>query len=279
MNYKKYLVAFTALAVVLPSICSAITPEELQAQKEERQAQREEQRAENQAQREEQKVEKTCTQLSSQADQIMARLTEKISNLEQKRVETENNVKQRIDERITNLAAKRAGWDAAKATNWEKLRANAKTDEQKAAVEKFIAAIQSAVKIKRDAIDKVILDFRAGIKIEKAERKNQTDTALATYKDAVNSTASQVKTDCAAGKDAKTIRETFRTGMKNARDAFRANRKPAEKFRADITPLKEAKKAELKAIIDTFQASIEAAKTELRATFPKTEETAETTTE
>lgn len=283
MNYKqiskKYLVAFAALAIIFPSVCSAITPEELQAQREEKRAQREEQRAENKARREEQRAEKTCTQLSNQADQIIARLTEKLSNLEQKRTEVENNVQQRINERIANRTAKRAEWDATKAANWEKLRANAKTDEQKTAVEKFITAIQSAVKIKRDAIDKVISDFRAGIKAERAERKNQTDTALATYKDAITSIASQVKADCAAGKDAKTIRENLRTEMKKARDAFQANRKPAEKFRADITPLKEAKKAELKKIIDTFQASIEAAKTELRAAFPKTEEATETATE
>ena len=283
MNYKKiskiYIAAIVALAIVFPSISLAIKPEELQTRKEERQTQREEQRAENQANREEQRTEKTCAQLSAQAEQIQNRLTERISNLAQKRTEMETKNQQQIANRISELAKKRSEIDEEKALNWEKLRANAKTDEQKAAVEKFITAMQSAIKIKRDAIDKIISDFRASLLAERNERKTENDNALATYKNAVTSLISQVKSDCAAGKDAKTIRENFRAGMKSARDAFQANRKTAEKFQSSISPLKEKKKAELKAVIDTFQASIEAAKAELRAAFPKTTETTSTETE
>lgn len=275
MNYKKIskisFVALMALAIIFPSISMAMTPEE--------KAQREEQRSENQADREAQRTEKTCTQLSAKAEQIQARLAERISNLAQKRTEMEEKINQKLADRLAKLAEKRASIDETKALNWEKLRANAKTDEQKAAVEKFITAVQSAVKTKRDAIDKIISDFRASLLAERTERKTENDAALTTYKNAVDSLVSQVKDDCAAGKDAKTIRENFRTGIKNARDAFRANRKTVEKFRADITPIKEAKKAELKAVIDTFQASIESAKSELRSAFPKATETTATESE
>lgn len=283
MNYKKIskisLAVLIALAIVFPSLSLAMTPEELQAQRDtrrtENQANREAQKEENQAQ----KTEKTCAQISTQAEQIQARLTERISSLAQKRTEMEAKIKQQIADRLAKLAEKRARIDETKSLNWEKLRANAKTDEQKAAVEKFITAVQSAIKIKRDAIDKIISDFRASLLAERTERKTENDTALTTYKNAVASLVSQVKDDCAAGKDAKTIRETFRTGIKSARDAFRASRKTGEKFQADITPLKEAKKAELKTVIDTFQASVESAKSELRSAFPKTTETTATESE
>lgn len=272
MNYKKIsqisLIFFIALAITSPSFSFAIGNADAQAQ---RDAKKEEIQAN--------RIEKTCTQLSSQADQIQARLTERISQLTQKRTELEAKIQQQITERTTTRTTKRAEIDAKRLTSWESLRANAETPEQKAAVEKFITAIQNAVKIKRASIDKIIADFRAGLKAEKSERKTTTDTALNDYKSSVSSLISQVKADCAAGKDAKTIRETFRNGVKEVKEAFKNSRKSPEKFRDDVTPLKETKKAELKAVIDNFQASIEAAKAELRAAFPKTTETTTTETE
>lgn len=290
MNYKnnsnKVLALFVALAILSPSLSFAAIGDqatikaenraamqvEQAAAKEANQAQKEAAKEENQAA----KTEKTCAQISTQADQIQARLTESISVLTQKRAEIDAKMKQQLDAKISELTQKRATIDSEKNLNWEKLRANAKTDEQKAAVEKFITTVQDAIKIKRAATDNIISSFRASLATERTDRKTENDTALITYKNAIISLVSQTKTACTTG-DAKTIRETFRTGIKSARDTFQANRKTTEKFRADVTPIKDAKKAELQTIIDTFKSSIETAKSELRLAFPKTVET--TTTE
>jgi len=283
MNYKKIskisLVAFIALAIISPSISLAANENmqnlkderkaEIEAKKEEMQAEREAKKEE----REDQKAEKTCEQLSNQATQIQNRLTEQISKLTQKRSEIGENVQARVTERTATQTEKRAGWDTNKESRWEKLRAAAKTDERKEAVETFITAIQNAVEIKRDAIDKIITKFRAEVKAEIASRKGSNDTALTAYENQVASLVSQIKSDCSAGKDAKEIRSDFRDGIKQTRETFKNSRQTKEQLQTGISPVKDARKAELQAVIDTFKASIETAKTELRSAFPINTET------
>jgi hypothetical protein len=281
-NSKKVLAILVALAILSPAFSFAAIGDqsttkaenraaiqaERAATKEANKTQKEANKEENQAQ----KTEKTCTQISAQADQIQAKLTEMLSTLTQKRTDMDAKMKQQIETKLSELNQKRATIDSEKTINWEKLRANAKTDEQKAAVEKFILAVQGAIQAKRTATDNVISSFRASLLTERTDRKTENDAALTTYKNAITSLVSQAKTDCTTG-DAKTIRENFRTGIKSARDTFQASRKTTEKFQAEVTPIKEAKKDELQTIINTFKSSIEAAKSELRLAFPKTTET------
>jgi DNA repair exonuclease SbcCD ATPase subunit len=286
MNYKK--ISRSAFAVLLtstlifPSFVSA-TLEDQAALREARKTEIEAQKAENQAAREAkkeaiqiQRTEKTCAQLTNQVEKIQNQFAEKISQFSQKRTEMEAKIQQQIAARISEITQKRGAIDETKTLNWEKLRASAKTDEQKAAIEKFILAIQNAIEIKRAATEKILFDFRAELQTEKNKRETENNAALTTYKNTLATLVSQLKSDCADGKDAKTIRETFRAEIKNAREIFQTERKQAEKFRADISPLREAKKAELKAVIDTFRNSVEEAKTELRAVFAETAEITET---
>jgi len=271
MSYKKIsknlLIAFIALTIITPSFSLAVSekgPEGKQTDWEERQAERDARKQEIQTQ----KTEKTCTQISQQAEKIQSQLAGKISLLAEKQVMAENKLASNIAKRTTEREIKRVAWDQERNERWAELRAAAKTDEQKEAVEKFILAIQVAVKTKRESLDQIILTFRTGIKEAINARKSGNSAALESYKNSIATISSQVAADCESGKDAKNVREYFRTEMKNARETFRNNRKPAEKLLDAIAPLKEVKKAELKAVIDTFQASIEAAKTELRASFP-----------
>jgi hypothetical protein len=269
-NSKKALVFFVALAVLSPSLSFAAIGDQAAIKAENRAAMQAE-RAANKEENQAAKTEKTCAQISNKADEIQARLTERISTLTQKRAEMDAKMKQQLDAKLGELTQKRATIDSEKTLNWEKLRANAKTDQQKAAVEKFIITVQDAIKTKRSATDSVISNFRTSLLAERTDRKTENDAALTTFKNAIGSLISQTKTACATG-DAKTIRENFRTGIKNTRDTFQANRKTTEKFQADVTPIRDAKKAELQTIINTFKSSIEAAKSELRLAFPKTTE-------
>jgi len=270
-NSKKALTFFIALAILSPSLSSAAIGDRAAIKAENRatvQAERATAKEENQAT----KTEKTCAQISIQAEQIQAKLTAMISALTQKRATLDAEIKQQLETQLSELAQKRATIDSEKAINWEKLRANAKTDEQKAAVEKFITTVQDAIKTKRSATDSIISSFRASLSAERTDRKTENDAALTTYKNTITSLVSEIKSACTTG-DAKTIRETFRTGIKSARDTFQASRKTTEKFQAEVTPIKDAKQAELQTIINAFKNSIEVAKSELRLAFPKTTET------
>ena len=274
MNYKKLskisLIAFLALTFVFPSVSLAIgnapSQEARDARKAEIQEARDAKKEEIQANR----TEKTCATITSQAEQIQNRLTERIAKLTQKRTETENNIQERVAQRATKRIERRTKWEEVKTTNWEKLQSKAQTDEQKSAVAKFIETMQTAVKTKNDAIDAILTQLRAEIQTQNNERKSEIDAQIATYKNAVASITSQVKTDCSAGKDAKEIREYYRTNMKQAREIFQNRERNREEFNAEIKALKDTKKIEVQKVLETFKKTVEDAKTELRTVFPST---------
>lgn len=283
MNYKKLakisLIAFLAFAFALPSVSSAIGNESAQADREAKKAEIQAQRDARKEEIQTQKTEKTCAMLTKQAEQIQNRLTERIAKLAQKRTETQTNINERIAQRTAKRTERRTKWEETKTINWEKLQNKAQNDEQKAAVAKFIQTMQTAVKTKNDAVDAILTQLRAEIQTQNNERKSEIDSQIDSYKNAVASITNQVKADCAAGKDAKEIRESYRTQIKQAREQFQNRERNREEFNAEIKTLKDAKKTEVQKILETFKKTVEDAKTELRAAFPTKTESTEIETE
>jgi len=276
MNYKKLskisLIAFLALAFVLPSVSLAVGNAPSQEARDAKKAEIQEARDAKKEEIQTNKTEKTCAMISNQAEQIQNRLTERITKLTQKRTETQASIDERVAQRTTKRTERRAKWEQTKTANWEKLQSKAQTDEQKTAVAKFIQTMQTAVKDKNDAIDAILTQLRAEIQTQNNERKSEIDSQIDSYKNAVASITSQVKADCSAGKDAKEIREYYRTEMKQARETFQNRERNREEFNAEIKTLKDAKKTEMQKILETFKKTVEDAKTELRSAFPATTE-------
>ncbi|MFA6160397.1 MAG: hypothetical protein WC678_04925 [Parcubacteria group bacterium] len=276
MNYKKLskisLVAFLTITFVFPSVSLAVGNAPSQEARDAKKAEIQEARDAKKEEVQENRSEKTCAMISNQAEQIQNRLTERIAKLTQKRTETQSNIAERVAQRTAKRTERRAKWEQTKTANWEKLQSKAQTDEQKAAVAKFIAIVQTAVKNKNDAVDAILTQLRAEIQTQNNERKSEIDAQIATYKNAVASITSQVQSDCSAGKDAKTIRESYRTQMKQARETFQNRERNREEFNAEIKTLKDAKKSEVRTILETFKKTVEDAKVELRSAFPATTE-------
>ncbi|MDO9231638.1 MAG: hypothetical protein Q7U36_04155 [bacterium] len=274
MNYKKLskisLIAFLALTFIFPSVSLAVGNAPSQEARDAKKAEIQEAKDAKKEEIQTNKTEKTCAMISNQAEQIQNRLTERIAKLTQKRTETQASIDERVAQRTAKRTERRAKWEATKTANWEKLRTKAGTDEQKTAVEKFIATVQTAVKTKNDAIDATLTQLRAEIQTRNNERKSEIDAQIASYKNAVASITSQVQSDCSAGKDAKTIRESYRTQMQQARETFQNRERNREEFNAEIKTLKDAKKSEVTAILETFKKTVEDAKAELRSAFPAT---------
>ena len=264
MNYKQFSKTFlivAALAVAFPSISLAVGNVGSQTQGETK-------KGVTQAELQEQKTEKTCTMLMNQAQQIQTRLTERISKLTQKRNATEDNIQARVEKRTTQRTQRQASWETKKEIVWDKLEAKASTDEQKAAVAKFIETVQTAVKTKNTAINSIITETHAALQTRNNERRGQIDSQINKYKNTVASISSQISKDCEAGKNAGEIREYYKTQMKQARDKFQNREKNSEEFKAGVNSLRETKKAEIQKIIETFKQTVEDAKTELLKTFP-----------
>ena len=272
MNYKKiskiYIISFMALILVSPSISSAIGNADSQNKKDTIKADLQTKRDEMKTGIQGQKTEKTCQMISNQAEQIKARLTERISQMTQKRTETEAQIQKRIAQNSVQMD---------KSPDWTRLRAAAKTDEQKAAVEKFVTAIQNAIQVRNEAHQKIANEYRAAVQTANNARKSEVDSQITAYKDQLATIGSQIKADCAAGKDAGEIRGYLKTELQKTRNTFQTRTRTAEQFKNELTPIKDAKKAEFQTALETFKASIEAAKAELRTTFQASSDTNATT--
>lgn len=275
MSYKKIsqiFVAFLAMLVVSPSISMAVGNGEMQGQRAANKADIQAQRAADKEEKQAERVEKTCAMISTQGEQIQARLTERISQLTQKRSSVEARIKQQTQQRTAALTQKRTTWSGTRSANWEKLRSKAQTEEQKAAVEKFILAVQNAVKAKNEAVDKIISSFRTELQSKNSQRKSEIDSEITGYRNAVASVVAQMKSDCASGKSAQEVRSSFKANLQKARNEFRNEIKTRTRFGEEVVSLKNAKKIEMQAVLEAFKNSVEQAKTELRTAFPPASE-------
>lgn len=268
MNYKKiskiFIISFVALILVSPSISSAVGNAEAQAQKDTAKTDLQTKRDAIKTDIQGQKTERTCQMISNQVEQIKTRLAERISQMTQKRTETEAQIQKRIAQGSTRLD---------KTPNWEKLRADIKTDEQKIAVEKFITTIQSAIQVRNEAHQRIANEYRTAVQTANNSRKSEIDAQISSYKDQLATISSQIKTDCAAGKNTGEIRGYFKTELQKTRNEFQTRTRTAEQFKNEITPIREAKQAEFRTALENFKASIESAKTELHFAFQSSADT------
>ncbi len=90
------------------------------------------------------------------------------------------------------------------------------------------------------------------------------------FKAAVDAAISQAKSDCASGKDVKTVRSNFMTAMSQAREGLQAKRQSTDKIGDDIKALAATRNATIKATKETFRTTMEAARKELKAAFGET---------
>jgi hypothetical protein len=90
-----------------------------------------------------------CTLVSGLSSKIDQRLTEHENKIQERRTERTTNLKQRRDERDKDLTEFREKWNDNREEFYAKLEEKADTSVKKQALEKFKAAVESAVKTRR----------------------------------------------------------------------------------------------------------------------------------
>ena len=217
------------------------------------------------------KVTNICQAITTQAEKVKNRFTNKTNQQNQKRNALKTKIEQARKTRLEKINQRRKNREIKLNEAWGKLEGKAQTDEQKVAVKKFEQSIQDAINIRNEAMDKLITDFRTAVKNKLLARKDEINNQIITYKDAVFSIIDQAVSDCNNGQgNAKEIRENYRQAIKSARLKFQTDRKTINTLKTDLASLKEEKKSEAQTIRETFKNSIETAKSELRASFSST---------
>ncbi len=159
--------------------------------------------------------------------------------------------------------------DTKRSIQYEKLIARAKTDLQKKAVADFQLLVDKATETKRQKIDAAEKIFTSGVASSLSAGNPGLARGATVFIDSLTQAERAATDDCARGKDPKTVRDTFRTSLKNARETFGASRAEASSSKAMITTLHADFVAETAKAEHAFKETLTRAEDTLRQAFRK----------
>ena len=209
-----------------------------------------------------------CDNLSS----ISARVLERVPQREDFRNKKLDSRTTKIDEhlalRMTKLEDKRDGWDNAKSGKYEKLEANAKTDDQKLAIKNFKTTVDTAVTARRNAVDAAVSSFKTGVNNLLAGRQTQINSAFSTLATSTKVAVDAATASCAGGTDPATVRAKFMSDIKAANTAFKTAVKPTN-ISSDVEALRLTRDKAVKTATEAFKATVKQATATLRTALGK----------
>lgn len=184
----------------------------------------------------------------------------------------------------TDIQTKRAEWAAKVAAaraeaakkrdaNFAKLDTLATTDEQKAAVATYKEAVLAAVATRQAAYDANFAAYFQGVDALLGSQKKGSTGDVDAFKTSVIAAIEKAKTSCANGASGDTVKKQLSADLKAARDAFKAQRTDDKvSIKSQLEALKKTRKEANRKASETFKATIEAARNDLKKAFPSTED-------
>jgi hypothetical protein len=217
-----------------------------------------------------------CEKISERADAFTQKMTEQENTFQTRNQERLANWTTKKTEKETELSANRTTWDANRDAQFEALEERAQTEEQKKATADFEATTRSAITTRRAASDSAIKTFQDGVQTAVNTRNGQVEKLLSDAKSARQALLETAKADCAAGKDAKTVMATFRSGMEANRAKVQADKQNVTKLNTQVEALIATRKTAMEKALTDFKATMEQARVILRKAFPADGATATT---
>lgn len=214
-----------------------------------------------------------CNRISKISSDTGQKFGNSNTKLEQKRERIIERIEERREERDQRYEEKQARWDANRADHFAKLDEKAVTDEQKEVATDFQQAVVAAIRIRRDAVNAAIQEFRQGLEDAKLARKGSIDEAIITFRASSEAAIEKAKTDCEAGIiDPETIQETLRKELKAIKEEYITARQEAEKINTDMEVLITVKREAIEKAQYDFKQALEQAKDNFKADFPEEDE-------
>lgn len=213
-----------------------------------------------------------CALYTKVVSVIDQRLADRQAKFDQQFEKRATQLQTRWEGQDTRLESFRKQADTNRDKHYAKLEENAKTDEQKQAVTKFMTAVEAAVAARRDSVDKAVADFRAAITVAAAVRQTALQAAKKTFADSVKIAFSQAKTDCANKVSSETVRQNLRASLTAAKEKLQQDLQAVQKLRVDAEPLIAARQAAIEKAVADFKTATQQATADLKAVFPTSAE-------
>jgi hypothetical protein len=182
-----------------------------------------------------------------------------------------NNIQTKRAEWLAKVTAARAEAAKKRDENFAKLDAAATTDTQKAAVTKYKQAVLDAVAARQTAHDANFEAYFKAVDALLASQKNNSGGDVVGFQASVAAAISTAKASCASGASADSIKTALNEALKAARENFKGQRtQDKSAIKSQLDAIKKTRNDANKKANDTFKATVEAARTELKAAFPST---------
>jgi len=208
-----------------------------------------------------------CTNVTSYAARITEALTKNKANLENRQEKNKENFQERYAKRSQTLTQARVLGDADREEIYTKLMAKATTDAQKQAVQQFKATVETAVTARRSAVDVAVKAYWDALDASLNGRQSSVDSAKQTFTNAINTAVAAAQSACAGGTDPATVRTQFNATVKAAKTQFSTDRKAIDKYGPQVKAIVTTRNAEVKKAFDAFRATMEQARTALKASL------------
>lgn len=140
-------------------------------------------------------------------------------------------------------------------------------DAEKVAINTYASSVESAAKVRTDAIKAAQAAEKTATAGALATRKTAIDAAIAARKTAIDAAVATLKTKCdTTGADRLAAEKAFKDSISAARTTYQAAIKAAMKTYLDATkPARETRAAAVKKAQETYKAAVKAAKEKLMA--------------
>jgi hypothetical protein len=224
---------------------------------------------EKKADKQEKITDKVCTAIENNSGKFSENWAQKEADLKTKKEEKKNRWTERVAANDARLAEIRTKAEAEMAKKMADLLAKSGiTDAQITAVNTFSATQKTALAKRRAAVDAARKTFQTGVQSAVSTKQSGMDAVVATFKNSISAAFGKAKTDCGAGVEVGTVRETLRASLKTAREKFKSDRESSAKLKVSIEPLIAVRKAAFEAARNAYKATMEPARTALKAAFP-----------
>ncbi len=167
--------------------------------------------------------------------------------------------------RGSDIAGLRSSTDKKFEEYVARLKNQAVTDEQKNAVKVFVATIEDATKLRRDAIATATKDFQSGVARVLAGRKEAVASVAKEFDAAMRVAIAEGSSRCKAGDDPRAVRDALKNELANIQKTQYARLSDRSSVDVAIRELSSARKTSIEAANNAFSLQVDEASIKLKS--------------
>lgn len=208
-----------------------------------------------------------CTAVDAFAEKLKKDIADNMTRFSTKEIDRRSALDDKITKQDSERQNTRFTWNNSRDKVYTQLLARATTDTQKTAIEKFRAAIDTAVETRRKSVDAATTTFKSAVDKGITERRISAENATTLFKSATEKALLDAKADCGAGMPAADARALYVTTLEDAQSKLQAS---LSQIKSNDAPrvLIKARQSAMEQAAKDFKTAVTKAENILKLAFP-----------